>query len=58
MKYYNISVNGVAYSVSVEETLPALHPCSCCRTRTQGRSGSRCRCCSCRTRCSCFRRRC
>lgn len=26
MKYYNISVNGVAYSVSVEETLPALHP--------------------------------
>ena len=58
MKYYNISVNGVAYSVSVEETLPALHPCSCCCTRTQGRSGSRCRCCSCRTRCSCCRRRC
>lgn len=58
MKYYNISVNGVAYSVSVERPLPALHPWLLLLHRTQGRSGSRCRCCSCRTRCSCFRRRC
>ena len=50
MKYYNISVNGVAYSVSVEETAAG--------TRTQGRSGSCRRCCSRRTRCSCCRRRC
>ena len=59
MKYYNISVNGVAYSVSVEgDRCRRCTRGSCCCTRTQGRSGSRCRCCSCRTRCSCFRRRC
>ena len=45
MKYYNITVNGVAYSVSVEE---CRRRCSCCRCsrstrRTQGRSRS----CSC-----------
>ena len=36
MKYYNISVNGVAYSVSVEETAAGAAPVgSCCCTRTQ-----------------------
>ena len=41
MKYYNITVNGVAYSVSVEDD---------CRWCCSG-----CCCSSCRTRCSCFR---
>ena len=50
MKYYNITVNGVAYSVSVEETTAGAAPAaaprrsSCpCRSGSQGRS-SRPRC--------------
>ena len=46
MKYYNITVNGVAYSVSVEETAAGAAPVAaapCSTRRTQGRS----RTCSC-----------
>ena len=58
MKYYNITVNGVAYSVSVEETaagaaplqLPLLPPPqgSGCSRRSQGCCSRRC--CRCRYR--------
>ena len=42
MKYYNITVNGVAYSVSVEETAAGAAPVAARSTRrTQGRSRSR-----------------
>ena len=39
MKYYNITVNGVAYSVSVEETAAGAAPRGCRPGRCSCRSG-------------------
>ncbi len=54
MKNLTVTVNGVAYNVTVEENTNGAAPCCCPGCRSGTRRCTCSGCCTCRTRCRWF----